>query len=100
MSSNKGGVFFAFLTGAAAGAVIGILFAPDKGSNTRDRVTYRLDKYKEKLENLIDDLVEGKLDLPSSDAKSKNEKVISDAKVKAEKLLDDVDELIGQIKKQ
>ncbi len=33
------GYIGAFLGGAAAGAIIGILVAPDKGSNTREKIS-------------------------------------------------------------
>jgi len=99
MSSNRGNAFLAFITGAAVGTLAGILFAPDKGSNTRNKLSYQLDKYKEKLEELLNDLAETEKHLPS-EAKSKGEQVITDAKEKAEQLLGDVDELIGQIKNQ
>lgn len=95
---SKGNLFLSFLAGAAAGTLFGILYAPDKGSNTRDRLTYRLDKYKLTLEDLIDDLVSGK-DMELNEAKSHGQKVVSDAREKAERLLEDVDELLSQIKK-
>jgi len=97
--SSRGNSFFAFIFGVMTGGILGILFAPDKGTNTRDKLTYRLDKYKSRLEDIIDDLVEG-AEMTDNEARSEGEKIVKDAKVKAEKLLDDVNGLIDQIKKK
>ena len=68
--SRSSNTFLAFLAGATTGALLGILYAPDKGSNTRDRLSYTLDKYKEKLEDLLDDIINGRHEAASL-AKSK-----------------------------
>ncbi|MDN3723075.1 YtxH domain-containing protein [Aequorivita sp. SDUM287046] len=39
MASNTGQTLFALLTGAAIGAGLGILYAPDKGSKTREKLS-------------------------------------------------------------
>ena len=96
--SKSTNTLLSFLLGAATGAILGILYAPDKGSNTRDKLSYKLDKYKKMLEDLVEDLISGKEDIPQSEAKVEGEKVINDAKDRAEKLLEDVDSLIGHIK--
>ncbi len=88
----------AFVLGAGVGAAFGVLFAPDSGNNTRDRLSYQLSRYKNELEDLVKDLMEGK-DLPMNEAKSEGKKVISEAKSKAENLLSDVNKLIDQINK-
>jgi gas vesicle protein len=95
--SKKGDVLFAFLTGAAVGAVIGVLYAPDKGKNTRDKLSFQLTKYREKLKEMIEKYTEGKEEYITM-AKSEGEKVVKDARNQAEALLSDVEELIGQIK--
>lgn len=89
--------FWAFVVGAAAGAVVGILYAPDKGENTRSKLYFQLNKYRDQLKQLINDIVEGKEVIETS-AKSEGKKVVQDAKIKAEKLLEDVEKMMTQIK--
>ncbi len=91
--------FWAFIVGAATGATLGILYAPDKGENTRDKLAFQLQKYREQLKSLIEELVDGN-DMPESMAKSESKKVVTDARQKAERLLSDVENLMGQIKSQ
>ena len=60
MSTEK--VVIGVLTGLAAGALLGILFAPDKGSETRKKIANKssdtLDDIKKKFANLIDDITD------------------------------------------
>ena len=94
--SKKTTALVAFLSGAAAGAAFGMLFAPERGRETRDRLSFRLDKYRDLLRDMTEELLTSKDNTPSA-AQSEGQKVIKDAKDKAEKLLGDVDSLINQI---
>jgi gas vesicle protein len=87
------------LTGAAAGAILGLLYAPDKGKITRDRLSFRLSKYREQIEQMITDLMDS-ADLPENLSKNEGQRVVNDAREKAERLLEDVDRLMAQIKQQ
>ncbi|MCH7409601.1 YtxH domain-containing protein [Belliella sp. DSM 111904] len=98
MSKNSTS-WITFLAGAGLGAALGLLFAPDSGKNTRDKLSFQLSKYKEELEEIIKDLRNGK-NLPFNEAKSEGNKVITDAKNKAENLLNDVNKLIDQINQE
>lgn len=98
MSKKSGNNLFAFMMGAAVGAVLGILYAPDKGSNTREKLSFQLDKYRKLLQDLIDDFVSGRETPLTTEAKSQGQKVVDETKNKAERLLEDVDELLEQIR--
>lgn len=98
MSKKSGNTLMAFLFGAAAGTLIGILYAPDKGVATREKLSFQLDKYRNMLQELINDFVAGKETPLTSEAKSQGQKVVDEAKNKAERLLEDVDELLEQIR--
>ena len=56
MSNNTGNTLIALLVGAAIGAGVGILFAPDKGSNTRKKVKKGFDDAKDNLKHKLDDV--------------------------------------------
>jgi len=61
---DSGKIVTALLAGLAAGAVLGVLFAPEKGSETRDKINDSLadlgDALKERAEEQFDQLNEFK----------------------------------------
>jgi gas vesicle protein len=62
---NSGKVFLGALAGLAAGALIGVLFAPDKGSESRNKIIKEgedfLDSIKKEFNSLLDS-ISGKFD--------------------------------------
>jgi gas vesicle protein len=55
---NSGKVFLGVLAGVAAGALMGILFAPEKGSQTRKQIVSKGEGYADALQGKFDDLAE------------------------------------------
>ncbi len=87
------------LSGLASGILIGMLYAPDKGKVTRDRLTYRLSKYRERIDQMLVELTDS-VESPENLSKNEGQRVVNDARQKAERLLEDVDRLMDQIKRQ
>ncbi len=81
---------------ATAGMLGGILYAPDKGRNTRGRLNYRLMTYRDRLSELVQQLAEQEK-VPANSARDEGQRLIRDTKEQAEQLLHDVESLIGQI---
>lgn len=56
MKTNK--TLVGILSGMAAGALLGILFAPDKGSNTRKKIKRKSNKYANNAKDKAGDVLE------------------------------------------
>ena len=55
---NSGKVLLGILAGVATGALLGVLFAPGKGSRTRRRIKMKGENYAEGLKEKYNDLLE------------------------------------------
>ncbi len=88
-----------FLTGAAVGAAVGLLYSPDKGKLMRDRLSYQFDSYRDQLSQLVSGLLTS-VELPENVQRDQGQRVVTEAREKAERLLEDVDRLMAQIKQQ
>lgn len=83
------------LSGALVGSVVALLYAPDKGRNTRDVLSYRVSNYLDELSHLIDQLSEEKASI--SEAKRKGDLVVEDARHRAEDLIREAEDLLNTI---
>ncbi len=55
---SKGNVSLGLLAGVAAGALLGVLFAPDKGSVTRKKLAKKGEDYAEELTGKFNDFID------------------------------------------
>ncbi|MDI6402658.1 YtxH domain-containing protein [Balneolaceae bacterium ANBcel3] len=95
MSNYPKGFFFGLISGSLIGSFIALLYAPDKGTNTRDRISYRLNNYVDELRSLIDKLqYENSI---VSDAKKEGDLVVEEAQKRAEDLISEAEKLLENI---
>lgn len=57
--NSTGKVLVGIMAGAAAGAILGILFAPDKGSETRKKIAKKSSDTVNDVKNKISHLIDG-----------------------------------------
>lgn len=100
----KGFVMGAFM-GAAAGTIIGLLFAPRKGSETQQALAESIgdliDQTKQLSRNLTGSVSQSlEHDDTDNDAKIRSQAVIETARSEAEQLLNDADVILREIKHQ
>lgn len=55
---NSGKVLLGLLAGIAAGALVGVLFAPEKGSDTRKKITGKKDDLTDALKDKFNDFLD------------------------------------------
>ncbi len=79
----NGKLVLSVLAGLAAGAALGILFAPDKGSRTRRKLANRANEYTDELSDQLSDIGEG-LNSKLGNLKKAASRIVYDGKGKAE----------------
>ncbi|HCE57396.1 MAG TPA: gas vesicle protein [Prolixibacteraceae bacterium] len=55
---NSGKVVLGVLAGLAAGAILGILFAPDSGVNTRKKIVRKSEEYIDDIKDKFNEFVD------------------------------------------
>lgn len=101
MSRNTGNTILAILTGAAIGAGVGILFAPDKGSKTRGKIK---DGYKDAQKDLqkkyesLSEEVKTKLSTAKVDFEGSYEDLLSSMSYKTEDVITFLESKLSELK--
>ncbi len=91
---GSGKVLLGVLAGVAAGATLGILFAPDKGTTTRKKISEKGNDYAEELEKKFNEFIEG-ITKQFEDVKEEASHIAENGKVKTEET---IAEIIASVK--
>jgi gas vesicle protein len=101
-SSNKNSII-ALLAGAVIGVGLGFLFAPDKGSKTREKLKDGFDDLKEEAKakwNSLEEETKEKFSKSKDDLKDTVDELLSNSSYKAEETITFLEEKLAELKKQ
>lgn len=103
MSGRNTDSILALLAGAAIGVGLGILFAPDKGSKTREKIKDSLDDLKEEMKSKFSSLEEEaqeKFYDTKDNLKETVDNLLSKSSYKAEEAISYLEEKLAELKRQ
>ncbi|WP_224485337.1 YtxH domain-containing protein [Robertkochia aurantiaca] len=101
MSNNTGNTVLALLTGAAIGAGLGILYAPDRGDETRRKISKNAKKAQKDLERTLKQTTDEIKHLASSAKMTFDDKLdhtIESASYKADDVIDTLERKLAELK--
>ncbi len=90
---NKVNMLISVVIGSFIGALLGVLFAPDKGEKTRKQLSKKGDEYTEAVKSELDDFVKNMRKKYESALKD-TEEIINKGKARADDLKNDVKKIL------
>ena len=102
MSNNTNSVL-ALLLGAAIGAGVGILFAPEKGSKTREKIKDGFDDVKDNLKHKFEDVthqLRKKFEGSKHDLEETYEEMVSNVSYKTEDVISFLETKLADLKEK
>ncbi|WP_062055401.1 YtxH domain-containing protein [Aquimarina longa] len=99
--NNNNNTFLGIIAGTAIGATLGILFAPDKGANTRRKIAKETQATKNHLEREASSLqhqITNTLSTQKETLDTKIESLISDASYKADDVITSLEKKLSELK--
>lgn len=90
---SKINMLFSVVIGSFVGALLGVLFAPDKGEKTRKQISQKGDEYADIVKSEFDDFVKN-MQKKYESALHDTEEIVNKGKSKAEELKNDMKKVV------